>query len=57
MKKLSYDEWEKQFIDTQWNVTEEEIESWKTRYYCGLNTYDEFKSILKEEYKLYLTGI
>lgn len=54
MTKLSYEDWERWFIDTQFNTAEEEIESWKTQYYCGLNTYDEFKSILKEEYELYL---
>ena len=53
MTKLSYDEWEKWFIGTKCSVTEEEIESMKTQYYGGLNNYEEFKSILKDEYKLY----
>jgi hypothetical protein len=53
MTKLSYEEWEKWFIDTKCNITEEEIESFKTKYYCGLNTYEEFKHLLKDEYKLY----
>jgi hypothetical protein len=53
MTKLSYDEWEKWYKDTKCIVTEEEIESWKTQYYGGLNTYEEFKSILKDEYKRY----
>lgn len=52
MTKLSYEEWEKWFIDTKCNITEEEIESFKTKYYCGLNTYEEFKHLLKHEYKL-----
>ena len=53
MTKLTYDEWEKWFIDTQCSATEEEIESMKTQYYNGLNTYEEFKSILKYEYGHY----
>ena len=53
MTKLTYEEWEKWVIETEWTITEEEIESWKTKYYCGLNTYDEFKSILKDEYECY----
>jgi len=53
MTKLSYDEWEKWFIDTQCSVTEEEIESMKTQYCNGLNTYEEFKRILKHEYQHY----
>ena len=40
MTKLTYDEWEKWFIDTQCSVTEEEIESMKTQYCNGLNTYE-----------------
>ena len=53
MTKLSYDEWEKWFIDTKCSVTEEEIESMKTQYYGGLNTYEEFKHLLKYEYQHY----
>ena len=53
MTKLTYDEWEKWFIDTQCSVTEEEIESMKTQYYNGLNTYEEFKHLLKYEYGHY----
>jgi hypothetical protein len=53
MTKLTYEEWEKWVIETEWTITEEEIESWKTKYYGGLNTYKEFKSILKDEYECY----
>lgn len=53
MNKLSYKEWEKWNIENNWTVTEEQIESWKTQYYCGLNTYEEFKRLLKHEYKHY----
>ncbi|MDW7641441.1 MAG: hypothetical protein SCG72_03445 [Nitrosarchaeum sp.] len=53
MTKLSYDEWEKWFIDTKCSVTEEGIESMKTQYYGGLNNYKEFKRFLKHEYGLY----
>lgn len=53
MTKLSYEEWEKWFIDTKCTITEEEIENLKTKYYCGLNTYEEFKSLLKHEYECY----
>jgi hypothetical protein len=52
-EKLTYEEWEKYTIETTWTLTEEEIESWKNKYYSGLNTYDEFKQILKEEYEQY----
>lgn len=52
-EKLSYEDWEKWYIDTKWKVTEEEIESWKVQYYYGLNTYEEFKLILSEEYERY----
>ena len=52
-EKLSYEEWEKWYIETKCFVTEEEIESMKTQYYSGLNTYDEFKLILSEEYQQY----
>jgi hypothetical protein len=44
---------EKEFIQTKCSITEEEIEELKNKYYCGLNSYDEFKNILKEEYELY----
>ena len=53
MTKLTYDEWEKWFIDTQCSATEEEIESMKTQYCNGLNTYEEFKHFLKYEYGHY----
>jgi hypothetical protein len=53
MKKLTYEEWEKEYIQKECTITEEEIESWKTKYYCGLNTYEEFKSLLKPEYERY----
>jgi hypothetical protein len=53
MKKLTYEEWEKECIEKEWTITEEEIESWKTKYYCGLNTYEEFKSLMKDEYERY----
>jgi hypothetical protein len=52
--KLSYEEWEPEYIRTKCNITEEEIENMKDQYYCGLNTYKEFKLILKEEYEEYL---
>lgn len=53
--KLSYEEWEKEFLKTNCppNI-EEEIEKMKTQYYCGLNTYEEFKSLLKKDYEEYL---
>lgn len=56
--KLSYEEWEKQFLRTQCapNV-EEEIEKFKTQYYCRLNTYEEFKRLLKHEYEAYLNEV
>jgi hypothetical protein len=53
MTKLSYEEWEKWFIDTKCTITEEEIENLKTKYYCRLNTYEEFKRLLKHEYECY----
>jgi hypothetical protein len=53
MTKLSYEEWEKLFMDTECTLTEEEIEGVKDKYYCGLNTYDEFKSLLKSQYEHY----
>ena len=52
-EKLSYEEWEKWYIETQCSVTEEEIEEMKTKYYFGINTYDDFKRLLKQEYTLY----
>jgi hypothetical protein len=52
--KLSYEEWEPEFIITKCNITKEEIEKMKDQYYCGLNTYKEFKSLLKGEYEEYL---
>lgn len=54
MTKLTYEEWEPEYIRTHCSITEEEIENLKYKYYCGLNTYDEFKQILKEEYERYL---
>jgi hypothetical protein len=54
MTKLSYEDWEKDFIKNKCFATEEEIEAMKTKYYSGLNTYNEFKQILKEEYEFYL---
>lgn len=42
-KKLSYEEWEKWSIETEWKITEDEIEGFKDKYYSGLNAYDEFK--------------
>ena len=53
MTKLSYEEWEKWTIATKWELTEEEIERWKNKYYCGINTYEEWKQILKKEYEQY----
>jgi len=54
MIKLTYEEWEPEYIRTHCSVTEEEIEKFKDQYYGGLNTYAEFKQILKEEYERYL---
>lgn len=51
--KLSYEEWEKWFIDSQYSVTKEEIEEMKTKYYFGINTYDDFKRLLRHEYERY----
>lgn len=53
-EKLTYEEWEPEYIRTHCSVTEEEIEKFKDQYYGGLNTYDEFKQILKKEYERYL---
>jgi hypothetical protein len=53
MNKLTYGEWEKEYIQKECTITEEDIESLKTKYYCGLNTYEEFKSLLKSEYERY----
>jgi hypothetical protein len=53
-KPLPYEEWEKNYIATQCSVSEEEIEEMKTKYYCGLNTYFEFKRLLRSEYEHYL---
>lgn len=52
MTKLSFEEWKK-VIREKSPVTEEEIESWKNKYYFGINTYDEYQSLLISEYKLY----
>jgi len=53
MTKLPYDEWEKWFIDTQCITTEEDIEELKNNYCFGINSYEEFKRILKCEYQHY----
>jgi len=50
MTKLSYEEWEKWFIETECVLTEEDIEIWKTRY---RDTYEELSHLLQHEYKLY----
>ena len=52
-KKLSYEEWEKWSIETEWKITEDEIEGFKDKYYSGLNAYEEWKKILKDEYEQY----
>jgi len=52
MTKLSFEEWEK-MIREKSPVTEEEIESWKNKYYCGINTYEEYQNLLRHEYELY----
>ena len=56
MTKLSYEEWEKWYIDTECSATEEEIEEMKNKYYFGINTYDDFKRLLRHEYELYCKG-
>jgi len=48
LNKLTFEEWEK-MIRRESPVTEEEIESWKNKYYCGINTYEEYKSLLRHE--------
>lgn len=52
MTKLSYEEWEKWYIDTEC-ISKRTIEFWKTQYFCGMNAYDEFKMILREDYERY----
>lgn len=52
MTKLSFEEWEK-MIGEKSPVTEEEIESWKNKYYFGINTYEEYQNLLRHEYELY----
>ena len=52
LNKLTFEEWEK-MIRRESPVTEEEIESWKNKYFCGINTYEEYKSLLRHEYELY----
>jgi len=54
---MPYDEWERWFIENKCTVTYEELEKWKTQYYCGLNTYEEFKSLLKKDYEIYCKEI
>ena len=53
MNNLTYGEWEKEYIQKECTITEEEIEEMKNKYYCGLNTYEELKSLLKHEYERY----
>lgn len=52
MTKLSFEEWVK-MVREKSPVTDEEIETWKTKYYFGINTYDEYRRLLRYEYECY----
>ena len=41
MTKLSYEDWEKDPLKNKWPISEEKIETMKTKHYFGLNTYDD----------------